>query len=1022
MSLVEMPDGELVDLPDNPSPELKAKIKAKVDQIRAAKTAPPVNEVSAAVEQQKKERADQAFDPGGSAHGSVGETEIAQGVQERQSAWTPLIARTAGPLVGGAIGSVVPGVGTAVGAAIGAGAGDWIAQNNEIDTGLRTAYNPLRTGGEIITAGYFSKFQAGKTLMQAAAKGALGNMASDTFINLTEGKGLPSTFDLAVSGLTGGILAGTGQKGEAMWNARRAAALEMSGSNQVAEGIADFMGPRRTGEQLDLSLKAPAKQLELSPKAAGFSRMDTEGIPMRREAGAAETAVREQAGWPQPEAPQPELVGPSLGITKPGKPKITAAQVKQRKKWTDQQLTEQFGFDDLEDGRTFEKIMNTPDLPDNYSLNLKEASTADKSAKVYQITGDEQAEWARMKALARGKKEMLDTPLDRDPTFGDTSPTTYFKPERGLANKPEEELTRGERGRLARSRATQGSGRIKDIFKRLEVDHDYPVYQDYHDSSQAYRKAQLDVSRDSEAASEALNKTSKADRIAIFQAFLGGGDFSNLPRKLQSKASRLWDIADNQLSEYDLTAKDYFGDYLPQVTSGKSMKQIIEEGTASSMIPNRLRFAEDAADALLSPQDPSIVRVMNKVIEVGAYKRHVADVAAPLKLKYGADSTAPEAIKTEMQRYLSSLKGSTGDPSAERVDQIFSMITGTLGMKMSGRELANGFVRATHEALMAARPAAVIKNAMQNIQTGIPLYGIKSFTVGLKRAMTEEGMDVARRAGVLGGGNQLQEFGVRAGVVHRLAEKGLSPFQYIEEKNRAIAYLAGLDKFDRALGQATKRSGRASWKVLMDKADIDKLSEPEIGVLAKMWDAGESMDKIRHTYSSGIVDDTQFMYMMPEKAKILQSQAGRVGLGYANYGQGYASYMARMFGQGPVKKRIRQGLMWAGTNAALAGTFAKVGGIFGDDDGFSDALGWTFTGPLMYGGGPIVTTAQSLGETVRKTTQGQMSAKSALKQTAKDVSTFVPFGGTAQDIIKAYNEPTAKEAIGRYLGFRRGKK
>ena len=369
MPTVEMPDGALVELPDNPSPELKAQIKAKVDQIMADQAAKgqatPETPGSASGALVGTQEANAMFDPGGSAMGAQlaleGEQEIIKGVAEQQAGAnkTAMIARTAGPIIGGMVGALAGPVGATVGAGVGAYAGDWIAQDAEVDTGLRQAYNPLRAGAEVITAGYFSKFQAGKTLMQAAAKGSLGNMASDTFINLTEGKGLPNTFELAVSGITGSILSGVGHKAGDIWQARKVAALELTGSHQVADDIADFMGPRQTGEQLEFGLKPHPQQLELSPKASGYSPLDDQGLPMRRQAGEMETEARQGMGWPVPEPPEAPFVGPTQTVAKPGKIKYSAAQVAQRQKWTDEQMVQKFGFEDLDEGRTFEKIPNS---------------------------------------------------------------------------------------------------------------------------------------------------------------------------------------------------------------------------------------------------------------------------------------------------------------------------------------------------------------------------------------------------------------------------------------------------------------------------------------------------------------------------------------------------------------------------------------------------------------------------------------------------------------------------------------
>jgi hypothetical protein len=51
-----------------------------------------------------------------------------------------------------------------------------------------------------------------------------------------------------------------------------------------------------------------------------------------------------------------------------------------------------------------------------------------------------------------------------------------------------------------------------------------------------------------------------------------------------------------------------------------------------------------------------------------------------------------------------------------------------------------------------------------------------------------------------------------------------------------------------------------------------------------------------------------------------------------------------------------------------------------------------------------------------------MSTKAAGLDILKQGTKFLPGGGALQDIIKAAQEPTATEMMGRYLGFKRGRK
>jgi hypothetical protein len=380
--------------------------------------------------------------------------------------------------------------------AVGAGVGDWIAQSDEIETGERTAYNPYRTGAEVASAGFLSKYTAGKAVVEAVVKGAAGNMLSDTFINLSEGKGLPSTFELAMTGLGGAALGGASVALPKLARARFGALREITSSDEVATRAAKFMTPV-SEQQFDLELKPKMGQTDLDFRA---------------------------------KTPDLEVPTPTRGP-------------RRRSDW---EIQEQMGFDDVEEGRTFEKLFNNPPEPDQPNLNLKySGSSRDQPWKVYQIGSDEQAEWAKLKALARGKKEMLDTPGDRDPDLGDVSPATrrWFANWSGKGRK--EAITEG----------MKRTGRPKEVAKRLQIETGYPVYPDYHELSDAYRLSAKDTDIAAKAATRALEHTTEADRIHIFQDFMAGGDFSKMDPKLAKKASAVGHRYDHLAEPGDCSAQ-----------------------------------------------------------------------------------------------------------------------------------------------------------------------------------------------------------------------------------------------------------------------------------------------------------------------------------------------------------------------------------------------------------------------------------------------------------------------------------
>jgi hypothetical protein len=258
------------------------------------------------------------------------------------------------------------------------------------------------------------------------------------------------------------------------------------------------------------------------------------------------------------------------------------------------------------------------------------------------------------------------------------------------------------------------------------------------------------------------------------------------------------------------------------------------------------------------------------------------------------------------------------------------------------------------------------------------------------------------------------------------SEKVMTPYQKIEDFNRTVSYLSGNAKFESALskvGDTTERTN-AAWKVLADKADIDRLSRPEQGVLSKMWDDGVDINEIKHIYSQGIVDDTQFMYMPSERAQGLQTLGGRMMFGFSNWPQSYASYIARLIGQGPPRKRVRDIIRFAAANGAILTAFTEMGHQFGDKDSFNDNLGWTFMGPLAYSGmGPIPQAVSGLMQAVNEGVTGRGGGRYSNPETmARTVSGFVPAGAEVFDVIKAAGRSKSRtELIGRLSGFRRGK-
>src|SRR5215475_7553188 len=113
MPIIEMPDGNKVDMGDNPSPEMEAAVARKYQELESAKLGQSTTTTT-------------TTQPPDATTTSGTTTPAAP--EKKSSGWIPTIARTAGPILGGISGIPLGPAGIIAGTAVGATAGDLIAQ------------------------------------------------------------------------------------------------------------------------------------------------------------------------------------------------------------------------------------------------------------------------------------------------------------------------------------------------------------------------------------------------------------------------------------------------------------------------------------------------------------------------------------------------------------------------------------------------------------------------------------------------------------------------------------------------------------------------------------------------------------------------------------------------------------------------------------------------------------------------------------------------------------------------------
>jgi hypothetical protein len=495
--IVKMPDGTNVDMGDHPSQDAINHVHdAAQAQLKSqSTTSTPTTSTTTTTT------------PTTGSGGGEADTATTTPEPEKKkgSGWTPTIARTAGPLIGGAVGLLGGPAGVMAGAAAGGAVGDIIAQRAELKAGERKVYNPLRTLAEVGSDTAFAGVPMGDAILPAVAKAGTMGVVSSNAISMSEGQGVNSLGQDAISFLTTGALVG-GIHGTATYMAgRNAAVKEIAGVPQIEEHMDILTKPDAPTHGPDgVPTEIPAPTL-----------VDEFGKPITR-----------QGKYPPPaDIPGPAGTASETPFAQPGDVKVGQTPVRrdtglsmssaksQRKQavidtWMEQRRPGIFEAEPIKgDIPPLEKVTE-PILENDGGME--------------------------------GLQQQADEPVHDIPgngEFGDPSKMTQ--------------------------RVMQYMGRTKTYFQRLEDETGYPVYQDYDKLSQANKAYQVANKQMSKIAGKALQGTDRGDWTAMMQDMAAGADGGTLQPKLRAKLDSLTKVTDRALEPFDMTAHDLFTEYVP---------------------------------------------------------------------------------------------------------------------------------------------------------------------------------------------------------------------------------------------------------------------------------------------------------------------------------------------------------------------------------------------------------------------------------------------------------------------------
>lgn len=1006
MAVIEMPDGNHVDIGENPSPEMKAALAKKYQDLSEAKAsgaplAPPPEPAAPAEE------------------GYV-------------SKYGPSAVRAVGAVGGGVAGTLVggPGLGTAAGAAAGGVAGDYAAQQWEIAQGKRKAYNPVRGAVEGVTNAAFAGIPGATTISAfadvpmgtaitaaVATAGTLGVVSSNA-ISMSEGQGLNDAGQNSIAFLTaGGLQAITGH----YEGVRAKAVQEISGVPQIEEHVNILTKPDAPTHGPDgVPTEIPAPTL-----------LDEFGRPVSRQA---EYPIKAgEPGYIHQELKRLEAEdqGPGGANAKPGDSVVhdgQSATVKEH--WTGSDGIARTDIDRA-DGRQLSVRTADLEIPTTTGGGEKAGQTPVKRDTGLSLSSRK----------GQAKQAVLDTWIEqRRPGIFEAQPSKDIPPLESIT--PEQPLLEPDGGMedliqqgnapihdipgngdlhdpspVTQQGIMRYVGRTKGYFIRLEKETGYPVYQDYDQLSQANRKYQTVRNQMSSTAGKALKGSGREDWNAIIQDAAAGTDGQSLKPGLRSKAQTVMSVADRALEPFGITSHDLFSEYLPAVVSN-DQDVLAQEKFA--------KFQDGMIQGKVNLETSDLPRMMQQLTNMGAHESELGPTIANLKEKYSANQDVPEPIKQAVNFYTSVLDG-TPDRISTALGASITHIGGKFGWTIDGQGIANRMVSTQYSAMLAGRPGPIIRRLLHPIQTAVGPMGMSWLAEGYRQFLTKEGRAAIEASGV-SSENIMNELaaGGKTGV-GRVVDKAVSvlmtPFGSADLASRGPVYLGARAK----ILWAAEKYGDNMDKFLT-KSGVGRYSQPEANIVLGLLNKGDAAGAADRG-AQMLVDNTQFMYSQLERPRVFTGMGktlGAFGVWPAQYGE-YLANMANPGANGTWYEVGRDYARFLTANAAIVGGFYGAAKFVNDKTQLTDTLGWSMVSHAIYSGAPGMSAILAGANQLKELSEGRGIPKNKAQAKTKGMelfrtvgAPFVPMSGMGLDILRARKEPTPLRGVSTYAGITRG--
>jgi len=324
----------------------------------------------------------------------------------------------------------------------------------------------------------------------------------------------------------------------------------------------------------------------------------------------------------------------------------------------------------------------------------------------------------------------------------------------------------------------------------------------------------------------------------------------------------------------------------------------------------------------------------------------------------------------------------------------------------------------TYAGALGYKPMALARNMLQPWITVLPIVGPRSFMRGMGKAMTRDGWNEAKAAGIM-----MDDYMPLPGEITHLTTSALAkvayqtlrPYKMTDSLNRCLSY------------HAMKYKVSEYGKTFLDK--IETYKKPEEIIMARdefIENSGidffhpvliknevlpllkaKDINSLAERMGKHLSENTQWIYRRANAPVAFKGKTGRLVGQFGTWSAWYVDYMKSLATKGNKKNIAKRLATWGIVNTGIDQIGKEVFGV--------DLRRYLFAGPFSWFGGIAVSSIKSVHDLAFGTEYEKTAAKNNLASAAK---IHIPAYLQAKSMLRSMDEYKEEDKLKRLLGFR----